>query len=195
MNKPKHLIISIQKLYPAKEPYDISNEKMLSYELNKAEKEYSFSEDKAYVVGYSNGAFMTHRLAMEASDVFTAFVSVAGKMPESIWNSKNDNNSISFFQVTGEKDDVVPKNSDGSSEYAKDPAIEDVMDYWVNSNGLEYSEENEIGKGSVLTKYSADGNLNRVWNLQVKDGRHSWPDESICGFDMNSLILDFLGSE
>ena len=41
-------IISIQKLYPAKEPYDISNEKMLSYELNKAEKEYSFSKPLSY---------------------------------------------------------------------------------------------------------------------------------------------------
>lgn len=156
------------------------------------QKEYSFSDDRAYVVGFSNGAFMTHRLAVEASDVFSGVVSVAGKMPERIWDSKQSKNDISFFQITGDKDDVVPKNSDGSSKFAKDPAIEDVIDYWVVSNDLEQSEEVEIGKGSVLTKYSADGSDTRVWNLQVKDGRHAWPDESVCGFDMNSLILDFL---
>ena len=154
------------------------------------EKEYSFSKDNAYAVGFSNGAFMTHRLAMEAADVFSGVVSVAGKMPEKIWNNRNSENHISFFQITGEKDDVVPKNSDGSAKYSSDPAIEDVMDYWVSSNGLKENREEVIGKGSVLTEYS--GNREAVWNLLVKDGRHSWPEESICGFDTNSLILDFL---
>lgn len=155
------------------------------------EKEYSFSEEKAYAVGFSNGAFMIHRLAMEGSDVYTGFVSVAGKMPERIWNSKNENNNISFFQVTGEKDDVVPKNSDGSSKYSNDPAIEDVIDYWASSNNLIQNDSTEIGNESVLTKYSNDDTDVRVWNLDVKNGRHSWPDESLCGFDMNSIILDF----
>lgn len=156
------------------------------------QKEYSFSKDKVYAVGFSNGAFMTHRLAMEASGIFSGVVSVAGKMPESIWNSKNETNDISFFQITGDKDDVVPKNSDGSAKHTKDPAIEDVMDYWAASNGLEHNEQTVIGKGSVLTKYSEADKETRVWNLQVKDGRHSWPEESLCGFDMNSLILEFL---
>ena len=155
------------------------------------EKEYSFSKDRAYAVGFSNGAFMTHRLAMEASDVFSGLVSVAGKMPEKVWNSRNTENHVSFFQVTGQKDDVVPKNSDGSSKYSSDPAIEEVMDYWAGSNGLKESSEEVIGKGSVLTKYSGEGEK-KVWNLMVKGGRHSWPEESLCGFDMNSLILDFL---
>ena len=158
------------------------------------QNEYSLSSDRAYAVGFSNGAFMTHRLAMEASDVFAGVVSVAGKMPESVWNSKSSKNNISFFQITGDKDDVIPKNSDGSSKFSKDPAIEDVMDYWVSSNGLKLADQTEVGKGSVLTKYAGEGTdaRTKVWNLQVKDGRHAWPDESVCGFDMNSLILDFL---
>lgn len=159
------------------------------------EKEYSLNEDKAYAVGFSNGGFMIHRLAMEGADVFTGVVSVAGKMPESIWNSKNDKNNISFFQITGEKDEVVPKISDDSYKHAKDPAIEDVMEYWVTSNDLKETDSSEIGNESVLTKYSKDGDNTRVWNLDVKNGRHSWPDESLCGFNMNSLILDFFETE
>ena len=41
-----------------------------------------------------------------------------------------------FFQITGEKDDVVPKNSDGSAKYAIVPAIEDVIAYYAEANGL-----------------------------------------------------------
>ncbi len=45
---PFMVIISLQKLYPSKEPYDIGNEKLLSYELNKTEKEYTFSKPLSY---------------------------------------------------------------------------------------------------------------------------------------------------
>ena len=134
---------------------------------------------------------MAHRLAMEAGDTFSACVSVAGMMPAKIWQNRNDTNDISFFQITGEKDDVVPKNSDGSAEYAPAPAIEDVMTYWAMSNGLEKCESEEIGKGSILTKYRSDEKKNQVWTLFIKNGRHSWPNEKRCGIDANSLILAF----
>ena len=41
-------IFSIQKLFQAKEPINIENEKMLSYELNKIDGEYSFSKPISY---------------------------------------------------------------------------------------------------------------------------------------------------
>lgn len=162
---------------------------------NYLQKEHSFDRDRMFAVGFSNGAFMTHRLAMEAGDTFAAVVSVAGMMPEKIWEEAGQDSDIGFFQVTGEKDDVVPKHSDGSAKFAKAPAIEDVMDYWVTSNGLAKCEETEIGKGSVLTKYAKEGSKKQVWNLFVKDGRHSWPDESISGINVNELIVEFLETQ
>ena len=113
-------------------------------------------------------------------------------MPERIWEGAPENHEIGFFQITGEKDDVVPKDSDGSAKFAKAPAIELVMDYWVTSNGLAKSEEAEIGKGSILTKYTKEGSKKQVWNLFVKDGRHSWPEENISGIKVNELIVEFL---
>lgn len=84
---------------------------------------------------------------------------------------------------------------DGSAKFAKAPAIEDVMDYWVTSNRLAKCEETEIGKGSVLTKYAKEGSKKQVWNLSVKDGRHSWPEESISGINVNELIIEFLETQ
>jgi|GEM_PF-1992984 hypothetical protein len=34
-------------------------------------------------------AFLVHRMAVEAGDKFTGLVSVAGKMPETMWAKKN----------------------------------------------------------------------------------------------------------
>ncbi len=155
------------------------------------QKEYSFDDERTFAAGFSNGGFMAHRLAMEAGDTFSACVSVAGLMPADIWDARNAANSVSFFQITGEKDDVIPKNSDGSAKYAKHPAIEDVMAYWADSNGLDRCGSEETGKGSVLTKCRGGQTPVQVWTLFVKDGRHSWPGVKLNGIDTNSLILDF----
>ena len=116
------------------------------------QKAYSFDRSRTFAVGFSNGAFMVHRLAMEAGDTFSAFVSVAGTMPGKIWDSRKDEHTVSFFQITGEKDDVIPKKYDGSAKYAQAPAIEDVMDYWAASNGLNACESEEVGRGCLITK-------------------------------------------
>ena len=155
------------------------------------QQEYSFDRERTFAVGFSNGAFMAHRLAMEAGDTFSACVSVAGMMPAKIWQNRNDTNNISFFQITGEKDDVVPKNSDGSAAYSKNPAIEDVMAYWASSDGLDISDSDQTANGSVLTKHQSDEKPDQVWDLLIKNGRHSWPDIKMTGIDANCLILEF----
>ena len=147
------------------------------------------------MVGFSNGAFMAHRLATEADGRFTAFVSVAGMMPASVWEARPESNAVGFFQITGEKDDVVPKNSDGSARFAKAPAIEDVVAYWVESNGLELVETSRIGMDSELTKYAGAGKPQQVWNLFVKNGRHSWPSEQFNKIDTNACILAFFEAQ
>ena len=156
------------------------------------QEQYGFDRDRTYAAGFSNGAFMTHRLAMEASDTFRAVVSVAGMMTENVWNERNDSNSVSVFQITGGKDDVVPKHSDGTARFTKAPAIEDVMEYWSASNGLSLSETTEIGKNNVLYWYGSEAGEHQVWHLWIKDGRHSWPEEAISGIRTNELILEFL---
>lgn len=158
--------------------------------------EYSFDENRIYVAGFSNGAFMTHSLAVEASDTYSGFVSVAGSMQPSVWDTRNSENDISIFQLTGEVDEAFPKKSDGTDKASDSPAIEDVMDYWVSSNGLSLSETVEIGVDnvSILKKYTSDDKKNQVWDLFVTNGAHSWYSPSINEVDTNSLIIEFFES-
>ena len=159
------------------------------------QESYSLDSKRTYAVGFSNGAFMVHRLAMEAGDTFRACVSVAGLMQESVWNTRHENSETGFFQITGERDEVVPKNSDGSARYTKAPAIEDVVEYWADANGLKQLETETIGNSSVLMKYGENGKTQQVWHLIVAGGRHSWPSVRFNGIDTNNLILDFLDSQ
>lgn len=156
---------------------------------------YSLNSDRVYAVGYSNGAFMTHRLAVEADDIFTAVASVAGMMPEKIWANKPEQCKIGILQITGEKDDVIPKNSDGSAKFSRAPAIEDVMEYYVEKNGASLLDTVSIGKKATLEKYVSHGSKKQVWNIFIPGGRHSWPDEAIVGFSTNQMILEFFETE
>ena len=131
-----------------------------------------------------------YEASVEADDIFSAVVSVAGMMPENIWVDKPGQCKIGILQITGEKDDVVPKNRDGSAKFSKAPAIEEVMKYYVEKNGLSLSDTVSIGKKSILEKYISSDSKKQVWNIFIPDGRHSWPDESIVGFSTNQMILD-----
>ncbi|MBO6049612.1 MAG: prolyl oligopeptidase family serine peptidase [Spirochaetales bacterium] len=149
---------------------------------------YHTDPNRCFAAGFSNGAFMCHRLAMEASDTFSAVISVAGTISDNTWNSRPKDCKASLLQIAGEKDDVIPKHSDNSARYSAFPAIEEVIDYYAN--GLESTDVRKIGKDSTLTEY---GDFSRhVWFLYVKDGRHSWSAESVTGIDTNALIIDFL---
>ena len=155
--------------------------------------EYGFDGEKVFAAGFSNGAFMMHRLAMDAQDVFCAVASVCGKMPQKLWDRRNGENTVGVLQISGEKDDLIPKNLDGSAKHALDPAIEDVMQYWAQSNGIESSTEEPIGKNSTIVKYEDGGRC--VWSVMVMGGHHSWYEESLTGIDVNGLILEFFEAQ
>ena len=147
--------------------------------------------EKSFVVGFSNGAFMIHRLAVEAPEKFSGFVSVAGMMPEKIWKNRGKINSLNFLQINGSDDDVVPMKLNGSDKNSKAPAIESVIDYYAEECGLDKCEKTALSEKAVLTKYNADGKNSSVWSVLVNGGRHSWFKESTAGFDTNELILEF----
>ena len=177
-------------------PEAVKNDlEFLSALARRIREQYRTDPSRCFAVGFSNGAFMCHRLAIEAADTFSAVVSVAGTMPRAIWEKRPETCRVGFFQVTGEKDDTVPKNLDGSARFARSPAMEDVIAYYAQANGLDQTETLPEGKGSLLTKYGSPSSDRQVWHLIIRDGRHSWSAESVTGINTNVLVLDFLSTQ
>lgn len=155
---------------------------------------YRLDGSRVFAVGFSNGAFMAHRLALEAGDVFAAVVSVAGSVSESVWDRRPAACRVGLLQITGEMDQTVPKHSDGSARYARSPAVEDLIAWYAEANGLTESETETLGNSSVLTKYTG-GSDRQVWHALIAGGRHSWSAERITGVNTNELILSFLDTQ
>lgn len=155
------------------------------------QSEYNCDEKRTFAVGFSNGAFMTQRLAVEADDTFTAVVSVAGMMPKHTWDNRKEKADIGVLEIYGTKDDVVPMKANGSDQTAVAPAIEVVMEYWAAANNLPVKEEGQFSEKSSYRRWTNQKGTQFVWEIIIKDGRHSWPDENYCGFNTNQVIIDF----
>ena len=156
------------------------------------ENEYQLDTKRTFTVGFSYGGFMGYRLAVEAPDIFEAIVSVAGIMPLTMWEKKEERSNVGIFQITGSNDDIIPRREAGSSGSAIAPPIEDVISYWAEADGLDLLSEEPVGNSSTLTRYGSGDKAPQVWHILVDNGYHSWPSESITGIDTNALILEFL---
>ena len=147
--------------------------------------------DRTYAAGFSNGAFMVHRLALEAADTFSGFASVAGMTPEQTWENRTSIGPVSFLQISGTKDDVIPMRANTAAGHTNAPAIEDTLDFFISEGKLEQTEETALSEKSTLTKYGGSTAEACVWSVVIEDGSHTWPREQFAGFDTNSLILEF----
>ena len=174
--------------------WNVKNVDSLDYLVNLViylQDEYGLSKTKAFAAGFSNGGFMAHRVAMEASDTFIAVASVSGLMANKIWDEKVDKTSIGVLEIWGTNDTLFSQDGNDTSAALPYPPIEEVMEYWAQANGLGASGKEQLSGRAELTKYTALLNKTQVWSVKIEEGEHEWPAEDVAGFNANELILDF----
>jgi polyhydroxybutyrate depolymerase len=97
---------------------------------------YSVDPKRIFVVGHSNGAFMSHRLACDASDRIAAIASLAGAVRNDP-SKCNPSNQVSVLDVHGDADMDI--NYNGSATLAGKacpyPSEAQTMATWAAKNG------------------------------------------------------------
>ncbi len=149
--------------------------------------------DHTIVAGISNGAFMAHRLALQASERVAAFGAVAGALPDGLHEGQ-PTHAVSALLINGSADQLV--SLDGGYSRHRGPNGElrgrilsqrDTMDYWraVNRCGsgpdFETVEETPPSPDRPgwlgLTRHTVTGGVGgtTVATLTVHGGGHVWP--------------------
>ncbi|MDV7396997.1 hypothetical protein RZS08_36700, partial [Arthrospira platensis SPKY1] len=90
---------------------------------------YNIDLNRVYATGFSNGGFMSYRLACEASDRIAAIAPVAGTMPIAIANNCQPTRSVPILHIHGTADFIVPYA--GNSSFL---SVGESIEYWRNSN-------------------------------------------------------------
>ncbi len=94
-----------------------------------AKTRFNVDPKKVFFLGHSNGGFMAHRMACEASDTVASIVAIAGD----VWKDSalcRPAGHVAVLQVHGDADLVIPYQ--GSADY---PSASGSIGTWATLNG------------------------------------------------------------
>lgn len=97
------------------------------------ESKYMVDKKRIFVVGHSNGGFMSHRLACDRSSTVAAIVSLAGAVWEDA-SQCNPTDKVSIAEVHGDADMTIFYDG-GSTPEGTYPAATTTVATWAAKNG------------------------------------------------------------
>ena len=130
---------------------------------------------RVYATGMSNGGFLSHRLACEASDVIAAIGPVAGVLGIDS-SACTPSRPVPVVHFHGTADTLIPY--DGQNDFE---SVADTVAGWVARNGCTEPPEVVLRTGSVTceTTGGCDGDAS-VTLCTIEGGGHCWPGNLSC---------------
>lgn len=149
--------------------------------LGQLEDDYCVDPKRVYSTGYSNGGFLSYRLACEMADTFAAIAPVAGEMgidPASCKPSR----AVPVLDFHGTSDPIVPYNG-GTPVVPIDLA--GVLDFRSTAVSISTWRQKDgcLGTGTVIyahgdatcTRYDTCLTGSEVVACAIDGGGHTWP--------------------
>lgn len=160
--------------------------------------------DRVYATGYSNGGFLSHRLACELGSRIAAIATVAGVLgipPETC----NPGRPVSVLQLHGSADLVVPYPGGTPAGWEMSfPGVAPpqfrsaatTRDFWATKNGCSMAPGAGYTMGDVACQaHAACAENTSVELCSIDGGGHTWPsgNHSTIGGPLNAMITPFFG--
>jgi len=157
---------------------------------------YSIDLERIYACGYSNGGFMSHKLACQLSHRIAAIASVSGVISTSTAANCNPLHIMPVLQIHGTEDPWVPfKGIMGWN------SADQTVNYWINFNNCFPADTtilSDIDPTDDCTvekiSYSNCTNKTKVIYYKVINGGHTWPGAGPAGYPAGNTNQDFNAS-
>lgn len=140
------------------------------------ENEYCIDPRRIYATGFSNGAFLTHRLACDMADTFAAVAPVSGFLARTAEQCQ-PSRPIPVLDFHGSSDGVVPMNG-GIGLFGGDPfePLSTTLATWRRSNGCSEASQTTFARGDTQCRAWSDcAPGGEVVSCVVDKGGHTWP--------------------
>lgn len=93
--------------------------------------QYTFTDSKVYIFGYSAGGFMAYKLACQIPDRLTAIISLAGQYRGDFENCATAT-AMTIHHMHSQSDQDVPFSGRENGNIA---SVTDTMEFWQQKNG------------------------------------------------------------
>jgi polyhydroxybutyrate depolymerase len=161
-------------IWPAPEVDDVGFINALIDTLN---ENFSIDPKRIYACGFSNGGFMSHKLACQLSHRIAAIASVGGIISAGTVEKCNSQRAMPVLQIHGTLDNTVPIN--GTSGWY---SVDETMSFWSELNGCVKVDTIQVpdivlSDGCTIQKiiYSNSNRKIKAIYFKVEKGGHSWP--------------------
>ena len=163
--------------------------------------ELAIDATRVYAAGFSNGGFMSHRLAAELPELLAAVGTVAGTIGVSPDGGVNyymipqAEAPIPIVIIHGELDPNIPyyggQGNGAGQLYVK--SVADALAYWTAADGCTEAPQITVnGTGNVTsTDYTGCAEGTEVEHFKISDAYHEWPTVTGTGFSATDAIWEF----
>ncbi len=158
---------------------DIDDVGFVNAIIEEMESKFYINVKKIYATGFSNGAMLCYRLAIELSDKLKAIAAVAGTEN---FDNGNPKWPISIIHIHAKDDDASLFNGGAGPRF---PTHKPVCDFtsvpgtisrWVKRNNCNPDPKRVMEKPGVYCDlYFGGDNGTQIILCVTEEGRHSWP--------------------
>jgi len=165
---------------------NIDDVKFVRTIVDRISKVHRIDRSRIYSTGISNGAFMSHRLATEASDLITAIVPVVDGLAPSMAKQFHPTYPVSILIIQGDADPLVPIRGGmvGFPRGRKRGEVlptEETIALYVRRNGNQgdptvttLDRDEKDGTSVEITKYPDGPGDVKTQVYIVRNGGHIW---------------------
>lgn len=157
---------------------------------------YSIDLERIYACGYSNGGFMSHKLACQLSHRIAAIASVSGIISTNTLINCNPLHTMPVLQIHGTKDSWVPFRGIEGWNSADQTVI-----YWANFNNCSLTDTTILSDIDTTDdckvekiSYSNSSGKAKIIYYKVINGGHTWPGAGSAGYPAGNTNQDFNAS-
>jgi polyhydroxybutyrate depolymerase len=149
----------------------------LSALIDTLHQRYNIDLNRVYSTGFSNGGFMSYRLACELGDRVAAIAPVAGTMTDGAYSSCLPQRPVPVLHIHGTNDFVVSYNGGFGNK-----SVDQVLAFWNSFNNCPATPVVEdlpdlVAEGSTVQRstWAPCDESAEVILLKVINGGHTWP--------------------
>lgn len=141
--------------------------------------QYRIDRRRVFVVGHSNGGFMSHRYACERSERISAIVSLAGANYRDAASRCKPKEPVAVLQVHGDMDSSVPYMGGTDPGTGRSvPSALDTVRFWAGIGGCSLTadtsapdvdvDQDVMGKETAVTRFPgcAPGGAAELWTIR-----------------------------
>jgi polyhydroxybutyrate depolymerase len=158
------------------------------------EQNFNSNPNKKYLCGFSNGAFMSHKMACESDLCFAGIATVSGTMSDTVYSNCNPTNKTSVLHIHGTADAVVPYNGGAATGTSVDQTLEKWRSFLsCSQNPLTVDLPNtnlvDLSTAQRITYSNCGGQA--LEHIKVNGGGHQWPGIPTWNGGLGTINMDF----